>query len=60
MMAAEDGESSYDLYAKWVATIDDAQVVAMFEPLGEAARARDFETIMRITGGWRDAAGRLG
>lgn len=60
MMAADDGESSYDLYAQWLATIDDAQVVAMFAPLGEAARARDFETIMRITGGWRDAAGRLG
>ena len=60
MMAAEDGEASYDMYAQWLATIDDARVVAMFEPLGQAAKARDFETIMRITRGWRDAARRLG
>ena len=60
MMVAEDGEASYDVYAQWLATIDDARIIAMFEPLGEAAKIRDSQSIMRITGGWRDVAYRLG
>ncbi|SCX94089.1 hypothetical protein SAMN05216488_0063 [Microbacterium sp. LKL04] len=57
MMVAEDGEESRNAYTKWLETLDDARVVTMFEPLGEAAKGRDFESIARITGQWRVDAG---
>lgn len=56
MMTVEDGEPSRAMYTRWLATIEDARVVAMFAPLGEAAKQQDFESITRITGQWRRAA----
>lgn len=53
MMIAEDGEGSRAAYTSWLAGIEDSGVMAMFEPLGTAARARDLRTITRITENWR-------
>jgi len=56
MMVAEDGEASRDAYTQWLGAVEDARVVAMFEPLGLAAKRHDYQSIMAITGQWRKEA----
>lgn len=53
MMVVEDGEGARETYSQWLESIEDAGVVAMFEPLGSAARVGDLKGIATITAHWR-------
>lgn len=56
MMVAEDGEISRAAYTSWIANIGDQEIVAMFEPLASAAKARDLWAVAKVVARWRTAA----
>lgn len=56
MMVSEDGEASRATYERWLARTDSSEVVAMFEPLGTAAKIHDLRSIAAIIEEWRSAA----
>lgn len=56
MMVETDGETTRRAYEGLFSSMTDREIVDAFEPLGEAARARDLAAVTRITASWRSRA----